>query len=318
MAKLIIYLDQNFVSNMAKAKFLGGGSLASELQEYAEIYDRLKSLVDDDKVICPESEFHNLETIEPDLAGPAQRGLTTLSYGLCFRSHFEIGRLQAYRAAREFLNLAPEGTPQWEDAFDDDPNEPVVNRTFQWGTGRAIPTIPWQIDSSPPRPNKYMSDRRAAGGKFIWADLPERIKQEKDRLVQYMYGDHIDQYSTGEAGLLWETWRSLDAPPEKLADFLKSDHLRNLPFIDIHCTLCAAMDCEKGRQPRESDALDTLIMAVVLPYCDVVATSSDMKGLFTQTGLAGRYPARLYSAKKQGLQDLANFLVALKYAVASK
>lgn len=311
MPKLIIYLDQNFVSNMAKAKFLGNPGRANMVQEYSALYDRLKILVDGDRVICPESLFHSLETIEPNLARAVQTVVARLSYGNCFQPPMVIARFQAFRAAREFLNLPPEGTPQWEDAFDDDPHEPVENRTIDSGTGKVIPTIAWQIDTSPPRPKKYMNDRKAAGGKLTRADLPVRINQQKDGLIQYMSGNQIDQCSIGEAGLLWETWRSLNAPEERLADFLKSDHLRNSPFIDIHCTLAAAMDCEKGRQPRESDALDTLIMAVVLPYCDIVATSKDMVALLTQTGLGKRYPARLYSAKPGEVQDLVNWLAAL-------
>src|SRR5712692_3908316 len=99
MPKSIIYLDQNFVSNMAKAKFLGDASLASSLQDYAVLYDRLKKLVDGVRVICPESLFHRLETIDPKLAKAAQRAVANLSYGLCFRSPMEMARLQAYRAA---------------------------------------------------------------------------------------------------------------------------------------------------------------------------------------------------------------------------
>ena len=311
MPKLFIYLDQNFVSNMAKAKFLGAPGLARRLQEYSALYDRLKALVDNDKVICPESLFHELETIEPNLAGAAQTVVTSLSYGLRFRCPMEIIRFQAYRAAREFLNLPPEGTPQWQDAFEDNPHEPVQNRTIPLGTGIILLTIPWQIDTSPPKPDKYMNDRKAAGGKLTWDDLPMRIREQKDGLIQYIYGNQIQESSLGEGSLLWETWRSLGAAPKRLADFLKSDQLRNCPFIDIHCTLTAAMDCETSRQPREGDALDTLIMAVVLPYCDIVATSKDMVALLTQTGLAGRYPKRLYSAKPQEVQDFANRLAAL-------
>jgi hypothetical protein len=51
VSKLIIYLDQNFVSNMAKATFVGDQSLAGKLQDYVLLYDRLRLLVDDDKVI---------------------------------------------------------------------------------------------------------------------------------------------------------------------------------------------------------------------------------------------------------------------------
>lgn len=311
MPKLIIYLDQNFVSNMAKAKFLGAPGLASRFQEYGALYDLLKAHVDNDKVICPESLFHELETIEPNLAKAAQTVVTRLSYGLRFRCPMEIIRFQAYRAAREFLNLHPEGTPQWQDAFEDNPHEPVQNRTIPLGTGKILLTIPWQIDTSPPKPDKYMNDRKAAGGKLTWDDLQMRIREQKDGLIQCIYGNRIQKFSLGEGGLLWETWQSLGAAQERLADFLKSDQLRNCPFIDIHCTLTAAMNCETNRQPSRGDALDTQIMAVVLPYCRIVATSKDMVALLHQTHLAGGAPKSFYSAKPPEVQEFAKWLAAL-------
>jgi len=309
--KLIIYLDQNFVSNMAKAKFLGDPGLASKLHDYAVLYDRLKMLVDGDRVICPESLFHSLETIDLKLAKAAQSVVSNLSYGLSLRSPWEVARFQAYRAAREFLKLPREEAPEWQDAFEDDPHEPVDNRTVHLGKGRALATIAWQTDSSPPTPVKYMNDRKAANGKFSWPDLPVRIRVQKDGLIQCLYGSRINECSIGEAGLLWDSWQSLGAPEERLADFLKADELRNCPFIDILSTLSAALDCEKGRGPREGDALDTLIMAVVLPYCDVVATSKDMVALLIQTGLVKSYRARLYSAKPQEVQSFSDSLEPL-------
>jgi len=141
--------------------------------------------------------------------------------------------------------------------------------------------------------------------------LPVRISVQKDGLIQYIYGNRLDECSVGEAGLLWDTWQSIGAPKERLIDFLKSDELRNCPFIYILCTLAGAMDCEKGRQPCESDALDTLIMAVALPYCDIVATSKDMVALLVQTNLSKRYSAGLYSAKPGDVRALTSRLAML-------
>ena len=300
---MIIYLDQNFVSDMAKAKFVGDPSFASKPQDYAALYDRLKMFVDGDRAICPGSIFHSLETIKPELAETVQRVVASLSYGLCFRDPWEILRFQAYRAAKEFLNLPSEGTPEWEIAFEDNPQEPVER-----GSGFRIA---WQTDTSPPRPKQYMNDRKAASGKFTWADLPKRTREQEDGLIQHLYGNQIDERSVGQASLLWAALQPVEALKERLAGFLKSDHLRNCPFINILCTLNAAMDCEEGRQPRESDALDTLIMAGFLPYCDIVATSKDMVALLGQTHLADTYPSHLYSAKPEAVQAFANHLATL-------
>lgn len=300
---------------MAKATFLGDQELAGKLPEYRALYNRLKELVDADKVICPESRFHEWESVDPKLATASQGVLTKLSYGLEFRDPRDICMIQAVRAVREFLGLPPDGAEQWEDAFEDDPHEPVDYRTIHLGEGRAILTIPWPIDSSPPWPTQYMNDRNAELGKYALCNLAEQTEVQKAGVIEYLYGKQIDEESIGEAGKLRDYWCQLGAPREKLSEFLKSDYLRNCPFIDIHSTMQAAMGCcEPNRKPEEGDAFDTLIMATVLPYCDIVATSKDMQALLEQTKLVGqavRYRASVYSAKRQDVQDFADRLVAL-------
>jgi hypothetical protein len=305
MAKTIIYLDQNFVSNMAKARFTNDLNRAGRNAEFEALYDHLKGLVDHDKAICPESIFHQLETEQlnhkdGDLLTGIQTVVANLSRGVCFRYPLKTFSFQVFKAARSFLNLPPEERPDWQDAFTANPYARMEDQRLQKRRS-------WQIEVFPLKPTQYMSDREAE--KLSRDSKQTRIEKQKDGVLQLVYGDRIDDLSTGEAAVdLLDYWRREEAPEELLPQFLKSQEIRSCPFIDIHCTLQAALGYDPRRNAREGDALDTSMVATAVPYCEIVATSGDMLALFEQTGLNRRYLAHVFSDRRNGIQELNRFL----------
>ena len=310
MSKLIVYLDQNFVSNMAKAKFLGAPVLAEKTAPYGLRYDRLKFLVERDIAICPGSLFHQVESEVHRLVGATETVVTKLSFGLNFRTPWEVVASQARRALRDFLGLPREQGPNWVGVFNHDPHEPVDLRTIQIGKGRAIMTSPWPNVDGTVKPTAYMNDRRAALGKFIWKDLPTRRKHQENGVIDAVFVHPQDSNCRLAAAALVDNWSLIGAPLEKFQDFLRSPELRSCEFISILSTLTAAVECYSTREPKPGDACDSLILATVLPYCDVIATSSDLVELWQQTGLKTKFKAQVYGARTPQLKAFDEWLVA--------
>ena len=79
MPKIIIYLDQNFVSNIAKART---GIIKDD--KWLKLYGILEYLVrKNESVICPESIFHEIETsLKKDLLPAIQKVHEPFDVGL--------------------------------------------------------------------------------------------------------------------------------------------------------------------------------------------------------------------------------------------
>jgi hypothetical protein len=115
--KHVVYLDQNFASNSAKALYLNDwkDSLAPF---YRELYNFLSDLTDCDKLICPTSPFHREEG-EPSnrVKDFLWHFVEELAYGLSFNYSAEIRNHQVITAARAYCGLPEKQHPAWEVAF---------------------------------------------------------------------------------------------------------------------------------------------------------------------------------------------------------
>ncbi len=308
MSKLIVYLDQNFVSNMAKAKFLGDSGLAAKTAPYGSRFDRLSALVENESLICAESLFHALESEDMKLATAVQTVLSRLSFGLRFRTPWEIVMFQAFRATQLFFALPSEETPHWQDAFTDDPDEPLDSRTIQIGAGRVTLRTAWSAAPRTVKPTAYMRDRQAVRGKYLWKDFTARKAEQKNAIVDTLFLNPTDVHCRNILGGLRKYWFLHDLPQNRFHEFLNSSELRDCPFVSILSTLSAAINCDPKRTAKPSDAMDTLILATVLPYCDAVGVSADLFALWQQTKLERTFKARVFSSKESLVKHFDDWL----------
>jgi hypothetical protein len=123
--KKLVYLDQNFASNLAKARYLEGWK--DRLADfYRGLNNLLFNLTDRDRVICPTSPFHTEETeLGQRVRDFAWHFVEQLGYGLSFKGSYEIKNHQVITAARAYCCLPPIQYPIWMDAFNRDPQVPV-------------------------------------------------------------------------------------------------------------------------------------------------------------------------------------------------
>ncbi|MHB8503084.1 MAG: hypothetical protein ACYDCG_19505 [Candidatus Acidiferrales bacterium] len=308
MSKLIVYLDQNVVSNMAKAKFLGDSGLAAKTAPYGSRFDRLSALVENESVICAESMFHMLESENVELAAAVQRVLSRLSFGLYFHTPWDIVMFQAFRAARLFLALPGDEMPPWQDAFTHDPDEALDCRTIQIGAGRVVLRTTWPAMPRTVKPTAYMRDRQAVCGKYLWTDFDARKQQQENAIIDTLFLNPTDVHGLNIIGGLHEYWFLHDLPQNRFHDFLNSSELRACPFVSTLSILSAAINCDPKRTAKPSDAMDTLILATVLPYCDAIAVSADLFGLWQQTKLERTFKARVFSSKESLVKHFDDWL----------
>lgn len=320
--KTIVYLDQPFVSSFWK----------SQQKPYrvdpiwSDLYGLLRRAVKDDRVICPASPFHDEEdSLTSTLAVGIHEVSIELSWGLNFLHWNEILDNQAKRALYRYAG-APLEDPEWKDAFDTNPHEPLAERSVEFRGSRLL------IDAFMARPSEFITEHRATKEAYV-KDLvtptparerrtfDEQLKREKqsfiwERFVQPSINlrEHLTQGAFPSLVDLEnsEALRFLALDSEKLGlelpeplKFLTSDALFETPFIDVFCSIYAAMRFYlPNRKPRASDLDDVAILATVLPYCDVVTTDKGMKDICIRAGLHTKYGVETYFPQPEDVRAL--------------
>jgi len=320
-SKHIIYLDQNFISNIAKA------ASKPDLATYVQIAETLREKAD--VIACPTSEFHNTETLysgDEELRRAIRQVIFDLSRGLGFRDSFDILEAQTKSAIQEYFgNHAQPPVPGWSEAFTSDPDLPT--RAEQPVYVEVAPFFQAALTAKhtyPQRARRVASEVAARGVQFN-----ERLDEQYTWFAKIVFEPLIElllaqaRAATGHpldafallpsyASRVYENFCELSGSQElaKFAEFLKSPQFKHTPFVRIFCSIYAAMEVNSTK-PEASDYDDSMILAVVLPYSDVVATDYNKKRLLEERGFDAEFAVTLFSAKQEDLSALIEFLGAL-------
>ena len=321
-SKQIIYLDQNFISNIAKTASKPG------LATYVQIAETLREKAD--VIACPTSEFHNTETLysgDEELMRAIRQVIFDLSRGLGFRDSFDILEAQTKSAIHKYFgNHAQPPEPRWSEAFISDPDLPT--RAEQPVYVEVAPFFQAGLTAKhtyPERARRVASEVAARGVQFN-----ERLDEHCALFAKIAFVEPLTELWSAQAKLVsGQSFSPLDllpshAPrvygefcqlhgrddPAEFVEFLRSSHFKQIYFVRIFCSLHAAMELNSGK-PEASDYDDTRILATVLPYCDIVATDNDKKRLLEELGFDAEFAVTLFSAKQEDLSALIEFLGAL-------
>lgn len=312
--KKIVYLDQNFVSNLAKARYLRGwkDNLAGF---FRELYDLLSDLTGNDKLICPTSLFHREES---ELGCRVKEFLwhfvEQLGYGLSFKHSVEIMEYQIVTAARAYCGLPAVQRSAWMVAFNRNPQIPVGQL--------SRPALMVDFPNSQEF-NEYLRLSRTSIADEYWTykmycrgkrqAFADEIKAQKKQFVFEMFQPQpklnigpskLEQFLNllGLAGVIqfrrsvYETLQHSTNPE----GFLVSPQLLDCPYIHIWASLMAAdIFFYPDNKPTTSLFMDFEIMASVLPYVDILATDSYISQLISRAKLLDRFNAQIFSIKKQ-------------------
>ncbi len=337
----IIYLDQNYLSNMAKAKH---GFIKAEKERifWSSLFNSLKEAIETDKIACPKSEFHSTEAQYDKYHEDAiMETIYGLSWGLQFHPWKLILESQIEDAARIFLGQQLQRKEWWTDSFTSDPFALVETRME--GTDEDK----WRIDVHIPAPDVTIAREGRLKSEFVAEsqeilnghydkrpdDLPEALIQSKKSFIAgYMgnvaqqniiralkKGELLDQIvALGNRASLVALWNRLkiigiDIDNHKaVMAFAESKELLDSPFVDIFASIDAVLATyyPKERKIKGSDYYDLAIMAMTLPYSDVVATDTFIKYVLVNIlNFHDKYRTKIFGAtevERLAFQELVN------------
>ncbi len=323
----IIYLDQSYLSNMAKARH-GFMKDAREAIFWQSLFDDLKKAVLADRIACPESEFHGTEAMfDKRLERPLINVIDELSMGLTLRSWQDILEEQIIDAASEYLGKHNKAKEWWTIAFESDPNASVKSRMIDVNGTRisAHLFLPKELAER----DRQMKLQFAAKEKELlkeyaakplnWEELLfESKKSTLDGIMGNTAIQSIKEMAQSRSDLdhlsvrniysrllnLWNKLRQtgLNMDDNKmLQGFGFSRELFNISYVDIYGSIWAAIArAYQGGEPSKGDFYDVPILASVLPYCSVVTTDKSMKEMLVKIlHFDDKYGARIFSATRQ-------------------
>src|ERR1017187_10260385 len=273
--KLLVYLDQNFLSEMSKADIN-----ENVRPEFKEIYELLHQGFLDEKLVVPGSLLHDIES---SLATHLKDRIVTYQHYLgkvrLYRPD-EIRNTQTFAALDRFMAHTSEDPLRPEAAFLDHPDQRVV----RFGIS---------VDSHLERHNFRESRHRTANE---LEKLRQRLLQGKvtyDRQLKVEQGTQRDQFV--------QTYCSFCGPVseekrKELTAFTESADFTSIPLLRIEAHLFASILTRKPeRQIQASDGTDIDALSAYAPYMDVVCTDAFMADQVR--GIAKEYGTTLCHAK---------------------
>jgi len=284
--KLVVYLDQNFLSEMSKA------DVNEKVRpEFKEIYELLHQGFVDEKLVVPDSSLHDIES---SLATHLKDRIVTYQHYLgqvrLYRPD-EIRNTQTFAALDCFMGRIPEDPLQPEAAFLDHPDQ----RVERFGI---------TVDSNLERHNFRQSRHRTA----------KELEKLRQRLLQgnVTYDQQLKVEQEAQRDQVVQTYCSFCGPVseekrKELTAFMESTDFTSIPLLRIEAHLFASILTRKpGRQIKPSDGTDIDALSAYAPYMDVVCTDAFMADQLR--GIAKEYGIVLFHAKTSSLRKLRAFL----------
>lgn len=323
--KPVVYLDQNWISNITKAH--EEGETFSERDYYMDLFRAIQLGVTDNRFVCPTSRFHESEAaygsrVKDSLWYVAR----LLSRELSFTSPVQISHQQLIEAALEFADLNLPEIPWWVIPFNKDPDAEMD------APRESDVTVHISMDELHSE-GKRLRDSTSAS-------LYEEFKKTRQQHLSYeaevefgMKQLFVEGYS-GQVNAI--TLRSIakssllplytEVAIETLGrclelikicnqgggldKFLDSPQFAANPFLSVYAKLRAA-DIVRfpERQPEPSLLDDFYIIASVLPYTTAFATENYMAELIRQTGVGREFNCRVFTTREK--QEFLEYLVGL-------
>ncbi len=317
----IVYLDQNYISNMAKARH-GLIEDKGEATFWNSLFDELEEAVIADKIACPKLEFHDIESVyDTRVEEPILEVIGELSQGLEFHEWETIADLQIEDAARRYLGK-PEGERHpWVMAFKSDPHATIESRIqgISNTKGRLnvfIPLSDDDVERKRQRKAGFVDIAHSLLDKDTWKHLTwsELVFESKKSVLSGLMGEVARQYNRHGLQGLYDTLFAIGITDETVMKFAYSDELFGIPFVDIFGSIWAAIARSyiQDREVSKSDNNDVGILSTALIYCDVMTTDKFMKGIIVnRLNFDEKYDAKVFSGTGKDRLAFQGFMCEL-------
>ena len=286
--KLIVYLDQNFISEMAKAD-----SNKRVKPEFKHVYELLHKGFLDERLVVPASWFHDVETSlcielkERIVSYQNYLGQIKLNSPESVRQEQIVAFASIFRGDTDIDPFAI------DIAFDENPDkrthmlniavdshlEHLGFRSSRIQTAQALESLHQKIIISSVSYNEQF--------KIEMRDQRRCCLEANYQLLMHLFNDN----------------------KEKISEFIMSDIFNKIPYINIEAKLMASLLTQfRNRTIKGSDRIDIDIISTYLPYVDVLATDSFIADRITELGIASDYNIDLFDARTNKLKLFINYL----------
>lgn len=297
----IVYLDQNYLSNMAKARH-GFMKDEGEAIFWRSLFDDLKKAVCSDSIRIPMSEFHEIETsLNTKIQVAIKDTLIQLSGEFQFQDSHSILEWQIEAAITQFGGRTL--TSNYHPIFQSNPNIPIKDRFKDMIKKRGTISLTSYQVADP----DYVRELKVRFVNLIEQSL-EKCSDIENCSPNLILSSKIDWLSSSLINDpdMWahiiQDIEGLDIQESVINDYWNTGKLLDTPFIDIFSSLFAILyfKYKKGGQSiKRSDLFDIKILATVLPYCSIVTTDKSMKEiLVNRLHFDDKYKAMIFVATK--------------------
>ena len=316
--KKIIYLDQNWLSDMAKAQ--RNEDVRVDKPYFTELFKAIRQAITDDKIVCPTSPLHTSESnLSSKLNVDIRSTDNAISRGLSFNPIEEVCHQQLLDAASKFGGTKPSSEPWWRTPFNRDPAFPdsMVPRTED--SLEVFLTVPNLVDEDQRVRNEVIAPMYGQyKGRWAKFNVPYHAAVEFLRIQ--LFREHYCIFDNAEPVLRqsfpdWDIIHSsvfrerqqqlaelsqICNNGERIVSFLSSDCFKDAPYLSIHAKLMAADIVYHGNRKPEGSLMDDFDMAAtVVPYVNVFATENYLAELLRKTGVARDYGCTVYTMRQK-------------------
>lgn len=289
--KTIIYLDQNFISDIAKLSLEKKKDKVNPILK--TLFKIIKEGVDEEKFLSPDSWVHAIETAKesnPDLKEAIFKHQAYIGQ-VSLNPVWEIEDAQFTNALLDYCDVKRNKQDEWRTAFHENPQKRNENykidvRMPNFGLSKLTSTC-----------TSVLQQIRTNGIKF-----EDQYKLE----IQAAKAEFKKKVRTE---FLWFL-RKHNLSFEKADEFIESDKFTQIPKIDIFSKLWSKNLANTQRKPDqlEHDYHDIEFLSHYLPYCDAIATDKYMKDLLQSLNFDKKYNCQFYTMKTEDLNSFVLFL----------
>ncbi len=292
--KIFVYLDQNFISNIAKLE-----TEARVDPQYSEIFDLLHQGCRSEKTFVAKSIFHDFEI---SLATHLKERFFNRLYqlGQVQLEHYDtIQQAQIFEAARLFVG---ESKAQGSKIH-----------VFHENPDHRIKMFDIHVDMRFEELFDYRTMRRETGQ--LLSDVRDTtLAARRNYDEQYeaeMEAARQNVIKNGPGGVGY-----IIRDRDLLEKFVYSKFFSDIPSIHISSSMWAAILTDRfGPSPvRTGHSDDIQIISTYLPYADIFTTDSFMARLLERLDIPSKYETRVFGA---GESDLGNLKMHLQSALPS-
>jgi len=285
--KLLVYLDQNFISELAKA------DINDKVRpQWKDLYQLLKQGFLDEKLVVPQSWFHDVETsLAPALK---DRIVSYQNYlgQVDLHNAWHVMRFQIGRFLQIFLGENDKDPFETRIAFRHDPDQRVkqynitVNRDLsQWG---------------------FHSQRMQTAAQM--EALRKEIISNRVR-----YEDHLEKEFGAQREYFLKNavyYKHLCKDPVRdLVAFSDDGSFRTIPVVSIYARMWSSILTKfPTRQIQTGDSTDIDVLSTYLPYVDVIGTDAFMATQLTSLWIDEEHSIRVFDARTGSLEAFCEFL----------